>query len=101
MADESVPVEVTADGYLRLPGEFSAKYFPHDRCIGAHKDGEYILWPSTIYADASVIMKQRNVAGDRSTLIREMWTDDYPVGHFDALWQSSRKRLVLSPENRT
>lgn len=98
MADEVVNVEITSDGYLRLPGEFCVKNFPHDRCIGTSKDGDYILWPSTMYADASVIMKQRNVAGDRSTLIREMWSDDYPVGHFDALWQPSRKRLVITPK---
>lgn len=95
--DQFLEVEVTADGYLRLPAQFSQEYFSYDKCIGTITNGLFILWPATNYTDAAILMKQRNVAGDRSTLIREIWGDDYPVGTFTAKWESSRRRLVLNP----
>lgn len=97
--DRIVDVEVTSDGYLRLPAEFSQQYFSYDKCIGTIAEGEFVLWPATNYTDAAILMKQRNVAGDRSVLIREIWGDEYPVGNFAAQWQASRKRLVLNPSS--
>lgn len=94
--DEAIEVEVTADGYLRLPADFASAHFEHDRCIGVAKAGEFILWPATVYADSAIMMKQRNLQGDRSTLIREIWGDGYPIGTFTAQWQAARRRLVLT-----
>jgi len=96
--DQRINVEITADGYLRIPADFSAEHFSYDKCIGSVADGSYVLWPATNYTDAAILMKQRNVAGDRSVLIREIWGDQYPIGNFTALWQASRRRLVVDPE---
>lgn len=97
--DVTIEVEVTADGYLRLPADFSKQNFSYDKCIGTNTNGEFVLWPATNYTDAAILMKQRNVVGDRSVLIREIWGDEYPVGNFSAQWQASRKRLVLNPSS--
>ena len=94
---DTVEVEVTADGYLRLPAEFSAAHFPQDRCAGLRQDATtFVLLPVTPIAPNALIMKQRSLAGERSVLIREVWGDDYPVGRCDAKWIGSRRRLVLS-----
>lgn len=94
---EPVTVELTADGYLRLPAEFSLTHFPHDRCAGLRADdGSFVLLPVTPIAPNALIMKQRNLAGERSVLIREVWSDEHPVGTLSASWLASRRRLVLS-----
>lgn len=97
--DELVEIEITPDGYLRLPAAFAQAHFEHDRCIGVEKETEFILWPATVYTDTAIMMKQRNLQGDRSTLIREIWGDGYPVGSFTARWQATRRRLVLNKPN--
>lgn len=93
----SVAIELTSDGYLRLPAEFSLSHFPHDRCAGLRPDdGSFVLLPVTPMAPNALIMKQRTLEGQRSVLIREVWGDEHPVGAFDAVWVNSRRRLVLS-----
>lgn len=94
-SDETVRATLTEDGYLRLPPEFCAAHFPADRCAGLRKDSTFILMPATTYAQNGIIMKQRNLAGERSTLIREVWGDDHPVGEVTAVWQNTRRRLVI------
>ncbi len=93
--DEQIAVQITADGYLRLPPAFCAAHFPHDRCTGLRQGTTFILMPSTVYAWNGIIMKQRTLAGERSTLIREVWGDDHPVGEFTAMWRHTRRRLVV------
>lgn len=96
MPDEVVAAEITQDGYLRLPPEVCAAHFRADRCVGIRHDSEYVLLPATVYAQNGMIMKQRNPAGQRSVLIREVWGDDHPVGAVQARWQPTRRRLVIT-----
>lgn len=93
--DEAVVAEFTEDGYLRLPGDFSQQHFPADRCVGIVKAGQYVLMPASVHAPNGLIMKQRNLAGERSTLVREVWGDDHPVGQVLATWQAGSRRLVI------
>ncbi|QWT23110.1 hypothetical protein KPL76_10150 [Subtercola sp. PAMC28395] len=93
---ESVTVEVTADGYLRLSPEFSRDHFSHDRCVGLRLDEtSFVVMPVTPVTPNALIMKQRSLAGERSVLIREVWGDDHPVGTLEASWMPGRRRLVL------
>ncbi len=94
--DQTGTVEITLDGYVRIPPELSVPNFPNDRCAGLRKGAEYVLIPATVYAQNALIMKQRTPAGQRSVLIREVWGDDYPVGEFPAMWQAKRRRLLIS-----
>lgn len=95
-------MELTSDGYLRLPADLCLAHFPHDRCAGLRQDdGTFVLLPVTPIAPNAMIMKQRTLAGERSVLIREVWGDDHPVGILEAAWLSSRRRLVLSALSAT
>ncbi len=95
-ADDVVAtVEITPDGYLRVPVELAVPNFPNDRCAGLRTDDMLALLPATVYAPNALIMKQRTLAGERSVLIREVWGDDHPVGTFVARWQAARRRLVI------
>ena len=91
----AVEIEITEDGYLRLPGEFTLTSFPQDRCAGLRQEDEFILMPVSPIAPNALIMKQRSLAGERSVLIREVCGDDYPVGRLEATWLSGRRRLVI------
>lgn len=93
--DDTARAEITADGYLRLPGAFAQQYFPADRCAGLVTGGRYVLMPASVHAPNGMIIKQRNLAGDRSVLVREVWGDDHPVGPVTVIWQAARRRLVL------
>lgn len=96
VAARVVAVEVTADGYLRLPPEFCRNHFPYDRCVGLRLDeATFVAMPVTTTTPNALIMKQRSLAGERSVLIREVWGDDHPVGIIDATWLAGRRRLVL------
>ncbi|MHB1172358.1 MAG: hypothetical protein ACYCZY_07645 [Lacisediminihabitans sp.] len=101
-AGGSVVVEITADGYLRLPAEFCHEHFPQDRCAGLRQDeSTFVVMPVSAIAPNALIMKQRNLAGQRSVLIREVCGDDYPVGQIEAIWLSGRRRLILPvPPNK-
>ena len=100
-AGESVTVEITADGYLRLPVDLARAHFPEDRCAGLRQDeATFILMPVSPIAPNALILKQRTLSGERSVLIREVCGDDYPVGRIEAQWLGGRRRLVvpLSPD---
>lgn len=100
VSDEQVTALITADGYLRLPGPFCRDHFPSDRCAALRRGGTFMLMPATVYAPAALIMKQRTAAGERSTLIREVWGDDHPVGEVTAIWQPARRRLIIDSSER-
>lgn len=98
VAELSVEVELTADGYLRLPGEFCREHFPEDRAAGLRKADRLVLMPATIYAQNGMIIKQRNLAGERSVLVREVWGDDLPIGPVTASWLPRRRQFVIRLE---
>ncbi|MFO0923498.1 MAG: hypothetical protein U0905_13535 [Pirellulales bacterium] len=65
-------VEITVDGYLRLDRESAERFFPNDTLVVLHKDGEWVLMPTRGPAGGGMVLKQRNLRGDRSLLLVEM-----------------------------
>lgn len=76
-------VEITDAGYLHLPADLAAEHIPSD-AVGVRRDGDaIILLPLASAAHGGRILKQRNVAGDRSVLLIDLLPDgvsgEFPV----------------------
>lgn len=90
---EGPQVEFTADGYLRLDARLAGKRFPSDAAVAAVRDGQLWLLPLRGPQSGGLLLKQRNVAGDRSVLIRDALDDEVPVGVRAAAWDPEQGAL--------
>lgn len=93
VADSEVTVEFTADGYLRLDASLAASRFPSDAVVAMVRDGDLWLIPLRGPRSGGLLLKQRNPAGDRSLLIREVI--DGRVGVTGAFWDDAQKSLRI------
>ena len=92
----SPPVaELTATGYLHLDACTANTYFPSDACGVVRASDQLLLMPLRNQANGGHVLKQRNSAGDRSLLIREVLADDLRTGTFRARWEQARGALVI------
>jgi len=89
-------VEFTADGYLRLSAEVAARYFPHDVLVPLLKEKELWLLPLRGAAAGGLLLKQRNLQGDRSVVIWEAVPSDLPPGLRPALWDEANGALRVA-----
>ncbi len=98
-ADE-LHVEFTADGYLRLDNRLAASRFPSDAVTALIRDVDFWLIPLRGPRSGGLLLKQRNVAGDRATLVREVLMDRIPVGIHQAFWDDAQGalRVPLDPD---
>ena len=99
--DDSVRVEFTADGYLRLDAALAAGRFPSDAVAAVPRDGELWLYPLRGPSSGGLLLKQRNPAGDRAVLIHavlihEGLADGVPVGVRPACWDDEHKALRIA-----
>ncbi|MFC7655228.1 hypothetical protein ACFQV8_00465 [Pseudonocardia benzenivorans] len=83
-------VEFTDDGYLRLGARLAAHRFPADAAVAALRDGELWLVPLSRPQSGGLLLKQRNLAGDRAVLVRETLEDRVPVGVHEAIWDAEQ-----------
>ena len=89
-------VELSADGYLRLSAAVAQSYFPEDVLVPLNKNGELWLLPLRGAAAGGLLLKQRNVSGDRSVVIWEAIPPDTPPGTYTAFWDESRGALRIA-----
>ncbi|GAA1392190.1 hydrogenase maturation protease [Pseudonocardia kongjuensis] len=89
------PVEFTADGYLRLPARLAAGRFPSDAAIAAVRDDDLWLVPLTGPRSGGLLLKQRNPAGDRSVLVREVLGERVVSGPRPTAWDDEQKALRI------
>lgn len=94
IADE-VSVEFTGDGYLRMDAPLAAGRFPSDAVAAVPRDGELWLFPLRGPSSGGLLLKQRNPAGDRALLVREVLADGFPVGVRAAFWDDEHKALRI------
>lgn len=87
MASEA-KVEFTGDGYLRLSRESAERFFPEDSLVALWRNGELFLLPTRGAAAGGLLLKQRNVNGDRSLLLSEVFQFQMPTGVFEADWHN-------------
>jgi len=89
-------VELTDTGYLLLPAEVADAHFPKDLLFAIHRPPELWLLPARGPAAGGLLMKQRNVDGDRSVLIWEAIPNDTPPGPRPATWDASNGALRVA-----
>jgi hydrogenase maturation protease len=93
-------VEFTEDGYLRLSAVLSAARFPANVAVGAVRDGQLWLLPLRGPRSGGLLLKQRNPAGDRAVLVRELLHDVIPVGVRRAFWDTDHGALRIPLEQQ-
>ena len=82
----SFTFELTANGYLRLSRADAEAFFPEDTLLALWRDGTLVLLPTRGAAAGGLMLKQRNLDGDRSLLISEVFEFAIPNGIFLAVW---------------
>ena len=92
----TVPVEFTADGYLRLDSGCARQFFPGDAVVVLDKGEQVWVLPLRGTSSGGLLLKQRNRAGDRSVLVREALGDAIPVGVRDGRWDEQQGALRIS-----
>ncbi|MCG8459883.1 MAG: hypothetical protein MI919_26685 [Holophagales bacterium] len=92
-------VELTEQGYLHLPGAMAELYFPEGLLVPVARGRELWLYPTRGAAGGGLILKQRNLAGDRSVLIWEALPEGTPSGRLPVFWdpQQAALRMGLMP----
>ncbi len=93
-------VEITHDGYLRLAADLAASRFPSDAVAAVVRDGALWLIPLRGPSSGGLLLKQRNPAGDRAALVREVLGDDFPVGVRRAFWDDSQRAMRIPLDSR-
>lgn len=96
---DEVPVEFTADGYLRLDAAVAASRFPSDALATVVRDGDLWLIPLRGPRSGGQLLKQRNPAGDRSLLVREVLQDAPVIGVHRAFWDDAQQALRIPLES--
>lgn len=94
-ARTDVTVEFTADGYIRLEAALAASRFPSDAVAAVVRDDDLWLIPLRGPRSGGLLLKQRNPAGDRATLVREVLADRIPTGVREAFWDDAQKALRI------
>lgn len=90
-----VTVEFTGDGYVRLDADLAAGRFPSDAVIAAVRGDELWLIPLQGPRSGGLLLKQRNPAGDRSLLVREVLSDRPLTGRYAAFWDDAQAALRI------
>lgn len=94
-------VEFTTDGYLRLGARLAAARFPSDAAVAAVRDGQFWLIPLRGPQSGGLLLKQRNPAGDRSVLVREVLADQVLTGRRPAYWDDAQGGLRIPLERES
>lgn len=89
-------VEFTDHGYLVLQAEVAQEFFPFDVLVALRRGPELWLLPTRGAASGGLILKQRNLRGDRSVLVRETLDDAVPLGVRQAFWDAANGALRVA-----
>jgi hypothetical protein len=84
-----VRLELTADGYLRIARGDAEHWFPEDTMLALSREGALWLLPTRGAAAGGLMLKRRNVHGDRSVLISEVFAFEIPAGPLEAVWDEA------------
>ncbi len=92
----SIEVEFTADGYLRLPSEIASRYFPGDGLVALVRGPEMWLMPTHGNAAGGLLLKQRNMLGDKAVLVWEELHAYSVEGRRIAFWDEAQGALRVA-----
>ncbi|WP_337172093.1 hydrogenase maturation protease [Gemmatimonas aurantiaca] len=91
-----VTVQLNDGGYLVLSAQTAQRYFPGDTLLAMPQGAELWLLPTRGPGGGGLLLKQRNPAGDRSVLVREVLHDQWPCGELPAFWDADRGALRVA-----
>ncbi|HEY0929623.1 MAG TPA: hydrogenase maturation protease [Gemmatimonas sp.] len=89
-------VALRSDGYLVLSAAVAQRFFPADTLLAMPRGNELWLLPTRGPGGGGLLLKQRNPAGDRSVLVREVLQDEGPTGDLPAFWDDERGALRVA-----
>ena len=89
-------MEFTDNGYLVLRAEVAQAFFPGDVLVALRRGVELWLLPTRGAAAGGLILKQRNLQGDRSVLVRETLADESHTGIRQAFWDDANGALRVA-----
>ena len=89
-------IKVTEQGYLHLSADIARRYFPEDVLVVLNKTPELWLLPLRGASAGGLLLKQRNLKGDRSVLIWEHLPDETAAGNYPAFWDEDRGALRIA-----
>lgn len=93
MTGTSMIVELTELGDLRMDAYLAETYFPSDALVAVMRQQELWLMPLIGTEAGGLLLKQRNLAGDRSTLVAEVLPPGFPAGTRQAVWDAASGAL--------
>lgn len=91
-------LEITAEGYLHLPSDVAAERFPGDVLVARLEGDLLVLVPLASAGHGGLVLKQRNLAGDRSVLLSEVLGFASVQGRFAGTWDADRGALTVPLE---
>lgn len=91
-------VEFTANGYLRLTGNVARRLFPNDSLVALVRGPEMWLMPTHGTASGGLLLKQRNIHGDRAVLVAEALGERDVFGLRLAFWDQAQGALRVALE---
>lgn len=89
-------IELTEQGYLRLPAAIARRYFPEDVLVVLLKPPEVWLLPLRGASAGGLLLKQYNLHGDRSVLIWEQLPPQTAPGSYPAIWDEVHGALRVA-----
>lgn len=93
--DDDISVRFTDDGYMRLDAVLAASRFPSDAVAALVREDDLWLIPLRGPRSGGLLLKQRNPAGDRSLLVREVLGDLPVTGVHPAFWDDAQQALRI------
>lgn len=93
--NETIQVEFRSDGHLRIPASVALEHFKWDHVRLRIQPDSIVVMPTSPQAPDALLLKQRNLAGDRSVMLAEFLGDVPPVGMREAHWDNHLRSLVI------
>ncbi len=89
-------IEFTDQGSLRLDAETARLYFPSDTLVALVRGPELWLLPVRGAAAGGLLLKQRNLRGDRSVVLHGLFEREFPAGRHEAFWDAGHGALRVA-----
>lgn len=86
---------ITETGYLQIPAEIAQQYFTTGAVIALLQEKELLIMPVNYVGAGGLILKYRNVKGDRSVLLSELLPEDVDFGIRDVQWDEEALALRI------
>ena len=94
-------LDLSSDGYLHISRADAEHFFPEETLLALWRDESLVLLPTRGAAAGGLMLKRRNLNGDRSLLISEVFGFEIPSGSFTAYWDDGMGGLRVALHQET